>query len=138
MKNIFPLILFVFLLSGCPEKKDAPFDSTVQIINNSDKELIYCIYQKKIGDTTLSIGQPFVISDSAYQVKGQSIKLEKGHFVYNLNSKPNLYFIGFLFSRDSLLKYGWERIRDSYCIEKRFVLQKISFDSSNIAIITYP
>jgi len=134
------LILFfvVLLLQACPEKPDVPFDSFIKINNEANKDLVYCLYERSIGDTLLSEGQPFPSDFSSRFVSANSLHIEKGHFIYGLRSKKNKYYLVFLFSKDTVLKYKWSNIRDNYRIEKKFCIVADSFKGKDSVTLIYP
>ena len=126
VKVTIRLVLFCFVLMtimACPEQFPEA-DSSVKIVNHSNKEIVWFFCFEEVGDISESskflwgnevdkyiIHTNYVAEHTFYSGNIQTI-LERGWMKY------------YLFNLDSIQTIPWERIRD-----ERIILKEVKFNS---------
>jgi hypothetical protein len=138
-KTSFLFILSsVLLFMGCPDRIDNTFDSNIIIVNNANYDILIDIVFDKYPDKTLYKSSPF--SDTTQYrlslIRSKSQGSNPGAWIagFERNQTPVMLF---LFSRDTVDKVPWEKIRNEYKVLRRYDLTKAKLDSLNWTI-SYP
>ena len=128
LKN-FILVIILFLFIGCPGEEFPPDDMGINIINNSNIEIVFYTQsiRNAVIDTSLNDELPWGNInniDSSYIVLPHTSYL---HTYYSKNLKTLLeqgWIHYYIFNFDSIKTISWERIRNEYIVAKR-----IDFDT---------
>lgn len=125
------LTLFMLILS-CPNQEDFDPDSVITFVNKSSQDILFDYEFGKYPDTALRIESPFV--DRAISellcVKANGIKVHPEYWITELE-ETKLPITIFLFSKDTVNKIPWTKIRNEYKILKRLELSRGELDSLN-------
>ena len=140
MKHLkfIPLALLVLTLFGCPDKDPNP-DSTITIVNRSDKTLLFYFYDQFYPDTTLQkLDNPFDETIKQFAIKPNSIE-KRDDLWRSYLSKPTSTGVMtiFLFDKAIVDTVAWDKIREDYLVAKRYEYTLEQLDSLNWTI-TYP
>jgi hypothetical protein len=131
-------LLFAFLGCPFPDKDKFNPDSTLTIVNKSNRDILYYDVFGKHPDTSLVEFFPFYDQTQyiPFVVKSMSSRPQEGEWIaqFNESNKPMMLFI---FSRDTIDHVPWDKIRREYNVLRRYDLTKANLDSLNWTI-TYP
>ncbi len=135
-KLLFGIVLLsVLSLMGCPPSREIKPDSTIILINKTNKDILFDFSPYPYPDTTLSESKP--LSD----IQQYNLSLLYANSSKNLNDAWIASFeidprpiMLFFFSRDTFDQVPWEKIRSEYNILKRYDLSKSKLDSLNWTI----
>jgi hypothetical protein len=137
-KHKFPqglLLIFLLPLMGCPLSREIKPDSTIILINKTNKDILFDFSPYPYPDTTISESKP--LSD----IQQYNLSLLYANSSKNLNDAWLASFeidprpiMLFFFSRDTIDQVPWEKIRSEYNILKRYDLSKSKLDSLNWTI----
>ena len=116
-KIVYVLALLVFLtLLGCPDDDRLKYYG-VWISNNSDQDITSYI--------ACDINCDRVYPDTTISLNCRSVNIKsKAYFKYGFSTRMHTCdtLSVYIFSTDTISKYGWEKVRDDYLILKRFDL----------------
>jgi len=135
-KFLFGIVLLsVLSLMGCPSREIKP-DSTIILINKTNKDILFDFSQKPYPDTTLFEGGSPFLDLQQYNLSllyANSSKNLNDAWLASFEMDPRPIML-FFFSRDTIDQVPWEKIRLKYNILKRYDLSKSKLDSLNWTI----
>ena len=117
------VVCTICLLWGCPGQDGFEPDSRIAIENNSLIDILVYYDFNRYPDTSVPQQNPF-LNDTQYElalVSSNETKIEKNEFVKILNSSDRSMML-FIFSRDTIDRVPWPRIRDEYLVLRRYDL----------------
>lgn len=138
MKN-YILLLMVFLLSCAGSCNKNPFTRNgiaLRIENKSDEEMRFFL-SKIYPDTSILSVIPGGIRMLPAREYGWYEFRSSSFFSDYMNSLPKDTLSIFVFSHDTLLKYGWDDLRLNYRIKRRYDLSLDDMERLKY-IIPYP
>lgn len=129
------LLIFLLPLMGCPDRENVKPDSTIVLVNKTNKDILYKFSPYPYPDTTLFESKPFV------DLQQYNLSLLYANSSKNLNNAWLASFeidprpiMLFFFSRDTIDQVPWEKVTSEYNILKRYDLSKSKLDSLNWTI----
>lgn len=136
MKKSVAFILMVVLISlvSC---KDNPFvKSYLRFwVKNNSGELIYTLRGYQYPDTTIPYKQEQLGGIGIGEIASYDFDAKSWSVLFDQFPRDTLSL--FLFSADTVAKYGWAEVRANYRILKRYDLSEDYLRSQNFTI-TYP
>ncbi len=135
-KLLFGIVLLsVLSLMGCPPSREIKPDSTIILVNKTNKDILFDFSPYPYPDTTISESKP--LSDiQQYNLSllyANSSKDLNAPWLASFEMDPRPIML-FFFSRDTFDQVPWEKIRSEYNILKRYDLSKSTLDSLNWTI----
>ena len=135
-KLLFGIVLLsVLSLMGCPPSREIKPDSTIILVNKTNKDILFDFSPYQYPDTTISESKP--LSDiQQYNLSllyANSSKDLNAPWLASFEMDPRPIML-FFFSRDTFDQVPWEKIRSEYNILKRYDLSKSTLDSLNWTI----
>ncbi|NOQ27307.1 MAG: hypothetical protein GQ564_18250 [Bacteroidales bacterium] len=131
-------IILLISLTGCPEEFPEN-DSAIELINNSDEDIIWCGYDHLIISDTSQLNGSFpwreVENDKIVKSASYSYEFYSGNMKDLLNDGwLQFYFLNY----DSVATIPWERIRDENIILKKVYFETWEDLEACNFTITYP
>lgn len=109
------ILLFPLILLGCPNNSECD-DYGIWISNNSNQEIAAYI--------ACDLSHTQVYPDTTISLSFRNVNIHpKTSFKYTFTTCARIDPLSiYIFSSDTISKYGWEKVRDEYMIIKRFEL----------------
>ena len=135
-KLLFGIVLLsVLSLMGCPPSREIKPDSTIILVNKTNKDILFDFSPYPYPDTTISESKP--LSDiQQYNLSllyANSSKDLNAPWLASFEMDPRPIML-FFFSRDTIDQVPWEKVTSEYNILKRYDLSKSTLDSLNWTI----
>jgi hypothetical protein len=121
---------------GCPDRENVKPDSTIVLVNKTNKDILYNFNPYPYPDTTLFDGDSPFLDLQQYNLSllyANSSKNLNAAWLASFEKNPTPIML-FFFSRDTIDQVPWEKIRSEYNILKRYDLSKSKLDSLNWTI----
>lgn len=122
LKIMFCALWSVFYL-GCTSCEDQP-DSTITIVNNSEKDILWYLEYRNPTDTLFPIYSLFPTKENIQiqLISSGSSKSFLGSWKVLFKELETKVAMLFLFSRDTVEQVPWNQIRDKYMVLRRYDL----------------
>jgi len=137
LKLLFGIVLLsVLSLMGCPPSREIKPDSTIILVNKTNKDILYNFSPKPYPDTTLFEGSSPFSDLQQYNLLllyANSSKNLNDAWLASFEMDPRPIML-FFFSRDTIDQVPWEKVTSEYNILKRYDLSKSTLDSLNWTI----
>ncbi len=137
LKLLFGIVLLsVLSLMGCPPSREIKPDSTIILVNKTNKDILYNFSPKPYPDTTLFEGSSPFSDLQQYNLLllyANSSKNLNDAWLASFEMDPRPIML-FFFSRDTIDQVPWEKVTSEYNILKRYDLSKSKLDSLNWTI----
>ena len=137
-KSIFIIMLtFLTVSIGCVVDK---YDSRLKLVNNSDFNLFTFSDFSDIKDTLINCENCFSQEKDWIELYPKDtllIGLHGKHYDKYLENNPDKIFRVFVFSSDTIKKYGWEKSKNRGVFLKRYDIT-LKYIKENNWIINYP
>ncbi|MDX2280652.1 MAG: hypothetical protein NW218_13770 [Saprospiraceae bacterium] len=136
-KLLFGIVLLsVLSLMGCPPSREIKPDSTIVMVNKTNKDILFNFSPKPYPDTTLFEGDsPFsdIQQFNLSLIYANNSRSMIGDWIAGFEKDPRPIML-FFFSRDTIDQVPWEKVTSEYNILKRYDLSKSTLDSLNWTI----
>ena len=137
LKLLFGIVLLsVLSLMGCPPSREIKPDSTIILVNKTNKDILYNFSPKPYPDTTLFEGSSPFSDLQQYNLLllyANSSKNLNDAWLASFEMDPRPIML-FFFSRDTIDQVPWEKVTSEYNILKRYDLSKSTLDYLNWTI----
>jgi hypothetical protein len=139
MKNSIHLYLLLFslavIMTACPEpERQAAIDSTIRIVNESDKDLFYFVDFGNYPDTHIILTYPLFQSsnsESYFYISANSFVDRPGPWISEYDRASTSKFMYFLFDKAEVDTLPWDSIRKNYKVLKRWDLSLEEIQAMN-------